>query len=381
MLGALGKFILKWGGFIYMSGIRKMAGLLCVLAAAGTAHGADFSYQQTTQITGGSMLQMMKMAGAFSAQARKAGDPIVSTVYLSGNREARVSQDAIEIIDLDKEAVTHLDLQKRTYYTMTFAEMRARIEAARAKAEREAAKQKPASGQDAASADPNVQANFDVKVRNTGAHKTVSGIDTTESIMTMTMVATDKQTQQSGAMGITNDMWMTPEIPGYGALRDFDKKYAEKLAVVLGVGGQDMARMLMANPGATQAMTKMAVEMQKLHGVPVMQVMRMGATPDGKPIPAASEAPLPQSQSPSGGDVAKSAIMNSLPFGFGRKKNQDQNTNQNQSANGSGAQNGAAGILMETQTTTTNFSTAAVDPSHFEVPAGMKEVKAPEGAY
>jgi hypothetical protein len=357
----------------------KMAAVACVLAGAAGTRGSDFSYQQTTQITGGSMLQMMKMAGAFSAQARKAGDPLVSTVYLSGNREARVSQDAIEIIDLDKEAVTHVDMQKRSYYTMTFAEMRARIEAARAKAEKEAAKRQP-SGQDATSTDPNVQANFDVKVRNTGAHKAVSGIDTSESIMTMTMVATDKQTQQSGAMGITNDMWMTPEIAGYAALREFDKKYAEKLAGVLGVGGQDMARMLVANPGATQAMTKMAVEMQKLHGVPVMQVMRMGATPDGKPIPAASEAPLPQSQSPSGGDVAKSAIMNSLPFGFGHKKNQDQNANQNANG-GSGAQNGAAGILMETQTTTSNFSTAAVDPSHFEVPAGMKEVKAPEGAY
>ena len=358
--------------------MRNTIALYCVLAAAGAAHAADFSYQQTTQITGGSMLQMMKMAGAFSAQARKAGEPIVSTVYLSGNREARVSQDAIEIIDLDKEAVTHVDLLKHTYYTMTFAEMKARIEAARAKAAMEAKKHQPA--QDTSNPNQNVEASFDVKVRNTGAHKAVSGLDTTESIMTMTMVATDKQSQQSGAMGITNDMWMTPEIPGYATLRDFDKRYAEKMADVIGVGGMDMSRMLLANPGATEAMAKMAVEMQKLHGVPVMQVMRMGATPDGKPIPAASEAPLPQSQSPSGGEVAKSAIMNSLPFGFGHKKSQDQNANQNQNG-ASGAQSGAAGILMETQVTSSNFSTAAVDASHFEVPAGVKQVTAPENAY
>jgi hypothetical protein len=355
-----------------MARLRDSIALYCVLAAPAAAPAADFTYQETTQITGGSMLQMMKMAGMFSSQARKAGEPIVSTVYLEGNREARVSQDGIEIIDLDKEAVTHVDLVKRTYYMMTFAEMKARMEAARAKAEKEAQKSQPASSQDAS----NVQASFDVKVRNTGAHKAVSGLDTTESIMTMTMTATDTKSQQSGAIGITNDMWMTPAVPGYEAVRDFDKLYAEKLATAMGFGGLDMGRMMLAHPGATEAMAKMAVEMQKLHGIPVMQVTRMGPTPDGKPIPAASEAPLPQSQSPSGGEVAKSALMNSLPFGFGRKKNQDQNAGPN----GAGSQGSLGAILMETQSTMSGFSTAPVDASHFEVPAGMKEIKAPEWA-
>lgn len=358
---------------------RNSIALCCVLATAAAASAADFTYQQTTQITGGSMLQMMKMAGAFSAQARKSGDPIVSTVYLQGNLEARVSQDAIEIIDLDKEAVTHVDLLKHTYYTMTFAEMRARMEAARAKAEKQAEKRQPA--QDASN--PNLQASFDVKVRNTSAHKTVSGLDTTESILTMTMTATDTKSQQSEAIGIPNDMWMTPEVPGHEQVRNFDRRYAEKLAEVMGVGGMDLSRMLLANPGAGEAMGKMAVKMQKLHGIPVMQITRIGPTPGGNPIPAASEAPLPVSQSPSGGDVAKQALMNSLPFGFGHKKSQDQNANQ--SANGpnggqAGAQGGVGAILMELQTTMSGFSSAPIDASPFEVPAGVKEIKAPEGA-
>jgi len=362
-----------------MARLRKAVAACCVLAAAGAAHAADFSYQQTTQITGGSMLQMMKMASAFSSQARKAGEPITTSVYLSGNRKATVSQDSIEIIDLDKEAVTHVDLLKHTYYTMTFAEMRARIEAARAKAEMQAAKQQKQQPQQTPG-NPNVQASFDVKVRNTGAHKTVSGLDTKESILTMMMVATDKQTQQSGALGITNDMWMVEKIPGYDEVADFDRRYAEKLAVVMGVGGEDFSRMMIANPGAGEAMGKMAIEMQKLHGVPVTQIMRMGSTPDGKPIPAASEAPLPPpAPAPSGGDLAKQALVNSLPFGFGhKKKDQDQTANQNQSA--SGSQTATSAILMETQITSSNFSSAPVDPSHLAVPPGMKEISAPESA-
>ena len=36
---------------------------------------ADFHYTETTKVTGGSLLGMMKVAGTFSKQARHIGDP------------------------------------------------------------------------------------------------------------------------------------------------------------------------------------------------------------------------------------------------------------------------------------------------------------------
>src|SRR5450756_2301756 len=86
---------------------------------------------------------------------------------------------------------------------------------------------------------------------------------------------------------------------------------------------------MMQQPNAGKGMAEMAAEMSKLKGTPVLQIMRMGTTADGSPLPAASEAPLPAGPPPpTAGDVAKqsasSAIMGSLPFGgFGRKKKQD----------------------------------------------------------
>ena len=62
---------------------------------------ADYTYQETTQITGGSMVKMMKMAGAFSSQARKAGEPVVSTVYIKGNRMAKVAQEVSSVMGCD----------------------------------------------------------------------------------------------------------------------------------------------------------------------------------------------------------------------------------------------------------------------------------------
>ncbi len=105
---------------------------------------ADFSYQETTQITGGSMLKLIKVAGVFSSQARKAGDPIISSVFLKGNRMARVSPESTEIIDLDKETITTIDTLKHTYTVVTFEQMKAQLEQAEKEIKEKQAEQ-PAS--------------------------------------------------------------------------------------------------------------------------------------------------------------------------------------------------------------------------------------------
>ncbi|HTC74711.1 MAG TPA: hypothetical protein VK684_03990 [Edaphobacter sp.] len=47
--------------------IIRSAVVAVLVAAAASLH-ADFTYTETTQLTGGSMLGLMKMAGAFSKQ-------------------------------------------------------------------------------------------------------------------------------------------------------------------------------------------------------------------------------------------------------------------------------------------------------------------------
>ena len=341
----------------------------------------DYTYQETTQITGGSLLKMMHTVGVFSSQARHMGDPIVSTIYLKDNRLANVSADEIQIIDLDKETITQIDVQKKTYTVMTFDQMKQAIENARQQMKEEAAKQ-PQQPQPAP--DPNAQdvkMSFDVKVRKTGAEKEISGLNSSEAILTMTMTATNTQTQQSGNMAITNDMWMVPEVPGYDQVRDFYKRFAAKMADATVGLGYDFSKVLAQNPGANQALGDMTKEMQKLDGVPIMQIMRMGTTANGQPLPAASESPsTPEPAGPSAGDVAKagmsSMISSHVPGfgGFGKKK--QSNPPPDQSANQAAAQPQSA-ILMETKITTSNFSSAPVDPSHFDIPKGYVQVAPP----
>jgi hypothetical protein len=358
---------------------RFLLSSLLVLPAC--VYAGDYTYQQTTQVTGGSMLHMMKSVGMFSSQARQIDKPVVSSIYLKGNRLANVSPESIEIIDLDKETMTHIDVQKKTYTVMTFAQMKQAAENAREQMEKEAAKQ-PKQAVSAPDAQ-NVKMSFEAKVRNTGVRKEISGLDSGEAILTLTMKATDTQTQQSGAMAITNDMWMVPSIPGYEQIRDFYMRFGAKMADSTVALGFDFKKMLAQNPAAGFAVDDMASEMQKLKGVPIMQVMRVGTTANGQPLPAASEAPLPADASPAGptaGQVTKSAIgsmFGSHFGGFGKKKDDSSDQNSNQNSNGNAQAQPTSSILMETQITTSNFSSAPVDPSHFEVPAGYKQVQAP----
>src|SRR5450432_348594 len=102
---------------------------LASLASAAVAR-ADFQYQETTQITGGSSLAMMKMAARFSKTARQAGEPLVTEVLVKGNRMARIDKDTTVITDLDAETLTTIDNVKREYSVMTFEQMRQQIEKA-----------------------------------------------------------------------------------------------------------------------------------------------------------------------------------------------------------------------------------------------------------
>jgi hypothetical protein len=368
---------------------QKLIVLALALAVPSSLF-ADYSYQQTTQITGGSILSMLKMAGAFSSQARKVGDPIVSNVYLKDNRMASVSRDSIEIIDLDKETVTHIDTLKRTYTVITFQQMKEQME--KAKQEMEKHQAAPAASAPAAKPDASdVKMSFDVKVRKTGAEKQVSGLAANEAIMTMMMNATDQKSQQTGSMAITNDMWLVPEIPGYAQMRDFYMRMAVKMGTITAGIGLDLSKLLAQNPGATQALADMGKEMQKLEGVPVMQIMRMGTTVNGEPLPAASEAPLPADSTPampSGSDIAKQSAASALTSrlgalggfgGFGRKKKEQADpAPADQNSNSKTAQPTSA-VLMESQITSSNFSSEPVDPSHFEVPAGYKLIETQMG--
>jgi hypothetical protein len=339
--------------------MRKLF-LTGMLAASCCLLRAEFTYQQTTQMTGGALFEMMKMAGPFARQAR---EPNVSTVIVKGNRMATVRKDQTTIIDLDKETITEIDTAKKQYSVVTFAQMKEATEKMAAQAQ---ARQK-------GKAAPNgTEMNYKVSAKATGQTKIINGISAREVVMQMVTEITD-QNQSQGSMNITIDNWLG-SVPGYEEVQAFHRKMGEKMGYAFASGMVQMAAM---RPEAIKGLEQAGKEMAKVEGVPMQSIMKMGGAGDASnqsSAPQEQQQPAPQQAQPQAGQTAAEAAVGAAfgKFGLGglgKKRNQD-----NAPAPAQGASGGNSGSLMEMTTDLTSFSTTA-DASKFEVPAGFKQVE------
>ena len=107
-----------------------VAAICAVLS--GTTLMADFSYEQTSQMTGGFLTKMPAMLGG-----NKMREPQHSTIAVKGNRLAHIFADHASIIDLDKETITDIRFKDKAYSVMTFAEMKQMMESMQAKSKAE----------------------------------------------------------------------------------------------------------------------------------------------------------------------------------------------------------------------------------------------------
>lgn len=355
-------------------GITKALGI-CLLAT-GSLY-ADFTYEETSKITGGAIVGMMKFAGAFSKDARRATEPINSTVAIQGNRMVRKSQLTATITDLDAETITAINFEKKTYSVMTFAQMKQAME--------DAMKQMNRSKQGDA---PDMQ--FDVKIKDTGATKTINGLPAHEMLITMTMQGTDQKSGAKGGMDIVTDSWITPKVAGYEEVRQFQMRMATKLGWVPGGAG------MLNRPDIAKAMSEVYKEGAKMDGVPVLQVVRMGGAMEGMPPQESNPDAENRRQTTSSSNSSSSsapptsiggALGSALGgrFGLGRKKKEQQqeqpadaSSSQASPAQGSGNGNSgsAAGSLLEMTIELTSYSSAPANSGLFAVPSGFKQVEA-----
>jgi hypothetical protein len=360
---------------------------IALVLAAGSAR-ADFSYEQTSKMTGGMMAGMMKFAGAFSKQAR---EPMRATVSVKGDRMSTMSGNRLTIIDLSAETMTDVDLEKKTYAVITFADF--------GRAMQRMSEKMGSKGQEA-------QLQFKADVKQTGATRSINGFQTKEAVLTLTLEGQDKNGQKGG-MNIVTDMWLAPNLPGYEEVKQFYARMAQKLAFTPGMGG--LGGMMGQQAGMAKGMSELYKEASKLDGVPVLQVVRMGGTMEGM-----SEADMARAQQehaaaqeqqgppPTAGDVAGAAATSAAASrmgrlgglagglgggglgGFGRRKKETeqpaaQAQQQAPPAAAPPAAQGAAGAtppgtLMELTTELTGFSSAPVDMAKLSVPAGFKQV-------
>jgi len=85
----------------------KLCALFLIAAASLRA---DFSYQETVQVTG--------------------GDSVTVTHLLKGNRRADLTKGHVTVFDLDRATVTEIDLSKKTYSVISFDDLKKSVKVA-----------------------------------------------------------------------------------------------------------------------------------------------------------------------------------------------------------------------------------------------------------
>jgi len=321
----------------------RIGGILTIAAAPLLA---DFTYQETTTITGGAMKSMLAVAGVFSKTLR---EPVVATISVKGDRMVHKTSSHASVIDLGSQTITSIDFQKKQFSVMTFEEMKQALDQMAQKMKQ----------------NDKGEMSFKVSANATGKTKQAAGFDAKEMVMKMEMEGTDKESGQKGGMTVTSDMWIAQGVPGYQDVRNFYKRMAEKLNWTPG------GNMFMQNPDVAKGMAEVYKEVGKLEGVPVEQNISM--YPSGVTPPEPGSTPPPQQQEakqdkPSLGGALGGALGGK--FGLGRKKtsssDQAQQTSNTQSGSGS---------LIDMTTQLTSFNSNAVDDSAFAIPSGFKKVE------
>jgi hypothetical protein len=294
--------------------------------ASGAAY-ADASYEQTSQITGGTLTDTMRSLGFLSKVTKDLFAPTNSLTMVHGNQKAVVNKNSTQIIDLDKETITHLDTERKTYTVMTFDQMRQA--AADMMKRMQALPQQAAAGRQPKT---DLKTSFEVSVKNTGQSKAVNGLNAQEQVVELHMHVTTNGAQNTITYTVTTDAWIAPDPPEVKEIQDFDARMGQKmmqgadLSAFGRPGGANagLAQIFGSQPGAAEAMAQMQKEMAKLKGMRVMEVTRMG------------------------GDAPATTASATQP------------------ANGV--------VLMEMTMQKSNFSREAIPPSAFAVPSGFKQL-------
>ena len=290
--------------------MRRTAATLAIVTCATALVLADVRTDEKSQVKfEGALGRVVNFFGGKGAR-----EGIVSTVAVKGNRKMTTTDKTAQLIDLSEEKVYELDLSKKTYTVATFADIRREIEEARRKAAEQAQQAPREKEQTAQRSDQNPQMEIDFDLKESGQKKAVNGFDAREVIMTIGVHEKGKPIAQNGGMVLTSSTWLTPKVPNASEIADFDRRYAEKLALPTMIDAQQMASALAMYPMMADAMKRMQAENVRLDGTPVLTVTKFETVaPPGAAQESAKQEPQQQNTRPSslggiGGALARRAL-------------------------------------------------------------------------
>ena len=247
-----------------------------------------------------------KVVGILGGRAAREG--VKSTIAVKGDRKITTTDANGQIVDLAEEKIYELDVRKKTYTVMTFAELRRRMEEARKKAEADAAKvkeEKPAKEEKSPPDQTGKEIEVDFSVKETGQRKAINGFDTHQAIMTIAFREKGKTLEQAGGMVITSDIWLAPRIAAMQEIAEFELRYARALQgpMVTGASPEEMAAALAMYPMLKDGLVRMRAEGVKLDGTAILTTTTVEAVKSEEQMAAEKKSAEAESRPSASGGV------------------------------------------------------------------------------
>jgi hypothetical protein len=265
-----------------MKRITTALAALAVLTFIPAHLGADVKTRQKDSMKfEGMMGRVMSMAGV-------GGDPATSTVSVKGTRMASIGDRAGQIIDLAEERVYQLDMRRKEYTVVTFAEMRRQMEEMR---ERLAQQTTQAGEADRpAGRDASQDVEIDVNVQETGERKSIAGHDTRQVVLTLTLRQKGKTLEEGGGIVMTNDLWIAPAIAALDEVAAFQVKYAQAVfGAAVAVDPRQASGISALIPAFGSLAARLAEEGRKLQGTTLVSTTVIETVKSEADMKAAAE--------------------------------------------------------------------------------------------
>ena len=289
----------------------KLTAVLVLAVGGSVAVHADFAY--TSMMKGGGMMA----AGAVRP----------THTLIKGDKMKVDTGDHAMIMDFGSQTVTHINHAQKSYSVMPFGEVGAKMS--------------------------QIGAEVNIDVQETGQRKVIGGFNCRQVVMTMEMDS--PMARQQGAamkMRMTQELWVSPEVPGYPELRSFYQRISS--------GPGFAAMMSGSGPGMQKSMAELQKKMANLNGAPVLQIMKMSAAGD-----AAQTAQMQQ------GMAQARAQLEAM-----KAKGGEQAKMAEKALASMGGAGSSGGALMEMTIESSGFSTATIPASEFAPPAGYQKTAA-----
>jgi hypothetical protein len=288
---------------------------------------------------------------------------VISTVAVKGNRLARINDTTGQIIDLTEQKIYQLDVKKKEYKVVTFAEMRQQLKDAQEKMAQQKKEMSAKDKEDLENATKQLE--FEADVKETGQKKSIAGYDTHEVVLTITAHEKGKKIEESGGFIMASDMWLAPKVAGLDEITAFEMKFVQAVyGQALGIDPQQMGQMIAMYPMFAKMATEMQAQKGKLQGTALTTAMSFQVMKSAEAMSQASSQSSSSSGNSSSGSSSGGGIGGMLARKLGPRS----------SGSGSSNPNDPKTTIM-TSTTERLSIEASASADDVAIPAGFKEKK------